>query len=220
MVPFWTQRLELFFFSKHKKWINELNLFEYNAKNGTLFQKWPIELNLFLWTFFSIWLTELNLCQYDSKNWIFFNMTQRIEHPFLKYESQKWTFFEKMTQRIGTFFSIFLKELNPFSKHDSQNWTIFCQIWRKESKPFSFHKIKITLRIEPFLKNMFHSENSTLLNLFMWLRELDFFFHNLKTWCFFFQKKKFYLQEPNFFQYDSKNWTFFSARLKELNFFF
>ena len=60
---------------------------------------------------------------------------------------------------------------------------------------------------------MAYFKNSTLLNLFIWLNELDLFFMTLRIEPFSAR-----LKELNSFQYHSKQWTFFSTWLKELNF--
>ena len=81
-----TQRIELFFLI----WLKELNSF---------FLIWLKELN----SFFLIWLKELNSFflirleefwsrQYESQKWTYFlNMTQRIRLSFLEYDARNWT---------------------------------------------------------------------------------------------------------------------------------
>ena len=100
-----------------------------------------------------------------------------IERIFLFYIrlKEQWFFLEIMTQRIELFWR---------NIYDSKNWTFFTK-----SKNWSF------------FTNMTHSKNSSLLNLFIWLKELNTFLNMTQR------------MEP-FSQNDSKNWTFSSKWLK------
>ena len=124
------------------------------------------------------------------------SMTPRIQPSFVKWLKELYVFFFNMTQRI-----------EPFLKHDSQIWTIFVKYDSKNRTLFSFTK-NMTLRIEPLWKNMIHSENPTLLNLCILLKELDFL-RDPKTWAFLFFQKFWLSRTELFFSIDSKNWTFF-----------
>ena len=85
--------------------------------------------------------------------------------------------------------------------------------------------------------NMTHSKNWTLMNLFIWHKELDFFRHDSKSCLLLFLNNMTRRIEPSFWtchnelKNDAKNWTslfsnmtqrieFFPKWLKVLNFFF
>ena len=103
--------------------------------------------------------------------------------------------FENMTQRIGTFFLVWLKELNL---------RFYVTQWIELL-------FSLTQRIELF----FCQE--------IWLKELNFF-HDSKNWTFFFQKYDsknwniFWIKELNLFsRIRLKELNLFSTWLKELN---
>ena len=134
-----TLRIEPFFFFWKRKKNDSQDLFLKKQRTFFFFWIWLTSLNFF-WirltelNIFGIRLKELNplFLEYDAKNWTvwFLKMTHRIE-PFF------------VTQRIGTFFCIWLKELNflydsqncffsisthrieLFLEHGSRNWTFF-----------------------------------------------------------------------------------------------
>ena len=100
-------------------------------------------------------------------------------------------------------------------------------MWLQELNAFFFFENSSNWS---FYTNMIHSKNSTILNFFIWLKELDLF-HDSKNWTFFCTAQRIELfsvslKEVNFspidskkwtlLNYHSKNWIFFSW-LKELN---
>ena len=110
-------------------------------------------------------------------------------------------------------------------------------LWNNDPKNrtyFFFSKKHMTLRIElikksknwSFLTNMTHSKNSSLLNLFIWLKELNLFPQNDSKILFFGLDSELiffwlWLSEWYCFVYfDFYNWTFFILRPRGLNFFF
>ena len=150
--------------------------------------------------FFWTELTELNLL----------NMTHRIG-PSLK----KWLI------EFEPFFSTWVKENDSIFDHDSKiiSFYIFDS---KNNDPF--WEI-MTLRIElfftksknwSFFTNMTHSKNSSLLNLFIWLKELNTFLNMtqriglVSKWLKELNRVSKWLKEFN---------LFFSKWLKELNLF-
>ena len=164
---------------------------------------WCKELNrLVSW----IWLKDLNFC-YELKTCFFLirltdlnpsslNMTQRIE--LFESVTQRIELFENMTQRIELF-------------------------WKYDSKIITLFAVKMTQRIELFLRirldriELFFEYDSKNLTLF-WIRlkELNLFLNDSKNWSFFFDLQNWTLSFLNMtqrlelvFEYDSKNWTSF-----------
>ena len=194
-------------------WLKELNFFMSQKNSTSLFTRLK-ELSLLCFNMtkriFLIWLKELNFsCLKRIERFFPFDVTQRNEpfpircvsknSTFLqrknKYDSENWTFWKSMTQRIQPSFVKWLKELYVFFfQYDSKNWTLL----KHDSQIWTIFLKNVTQRIEPFfsswdgcdsknwtsLKNMIHSENPTLLNLFILLKELDFL-RDSKTWAFF-----------------------------------
>ena len=111
-------------------WRTELNIFSlmshriehfWTRKNWTFFFSWRKELNHFFFFGDSIEHfsdpKKLNiLFEHDSQNWtLFWNVTQRIEPDFQKNDSKNWSLFTK-----------WLKELNLF----------FLKVWRSTIETF------------------------------------------------------------------------------------
>ena len=196
----------VFLFINTKKRINELNLFEYDAKNRTLFQKWPIELNLFLWT-----LT---------------NMIHRIELIFSIWH--RFEFLSIRLKELNILFEIWVTELNLFWKMDSKNWTLF-SIWPQELNPFKTwlkelnHFLpNMTQRIEPFFFSWggCDSKNWTFFEKYVSLWEFNTFepFHVTQRIVLFHMTQRlgvFFFKNLTFM-----NRTFFPVWLKELTLFF
>ena len=176
--------IELFFLwfdSKTElfKWLKELNplcefdsrrelFFRYAYKNWTLFSNISLqelnfvrkrhkELNVFFF-FEEIWLKEL-ICQKNwlKDFWIFFHMTKELT----------------VTRRIESF-------LLKFGKNRT-NWIFFRKKEMTQRIELSFwnmsERIKLLLR-ETWLEDFFWTKSRKLLNLFLWLKELNF----LRTW--------------------------------------
>ena len=184
----WLQELKLVWFGRwiFSIWIKELSLFPTISLNywpflnmthriEHLVQKHDSQNRLKTWLieiepFFSTWLKEMTPFLVRLKAYFYFtnDMTRRINWSFCENMTQRifsrkmtlWIEpFQKLTPRIELFFlKKKIKELNPF---------LFFSMWLKD---FNFLQ---TLRMEPFSKNMTHSKNSTFLNLFIWLKELD-----------------------------------------------
>ena len=181
-----------------------------------LFSIWLTELKSF-----SIWLKELNLSCFPV--WL-----KELNFSF-EFDSQKWTFFLNMTQRI------------EFFEHDSKesNLPLF-GVWLKELNFFFF--LNMTQRIEFFNdsqnRTTFFEDDSKNRTHFFWTqhKKLNFCWKNTKITLFFeklkksnhFQKNMTQRIEPFFcfekmtqkievFSYDSKNWTHFSICLNEVN---
>ena len=124
------------------------------------------------WTLFRS--KELNiLFEYDSQNWtLFWNVTQRIEPDFQKIDSKNWSLF---TRR--------LKELNPLHKMTQRIEPFFLKVWPSTIEPFEKYDSKdwtllfnMTQRIEP----SFHK----------WLEDLNFLLQICLIESHFFWKKK------------------------------
>ena len=119
----WLIEIELTFWT----WLKELNHFSFKKYNSKY------------WTHFTIWLKELNPFFHMSQwigfflnilkelNPIFLNMTQRIEHSFFSYVTQRiLTLFLNMIHRA--FFFKWFKELNNIRKCNSKNLNLFLKI--------------------------------------------------------------------------------------------
>ena len=124
--------------------------------------------------FWKIWLIEIEpfFSTWVKENDSIFDHDSKNISFYIFDSKNNDPFWEIMTQRIELFF---LKKHN-----DSKNWTFF-----KKSKNWSCWS---------FFTNKTHSKNSSLLNLFIWLKELNTF-----SWI--------WLKELDLFQNDSKNWT-------------
>ena len=129
-----------------------------------------------------------------------------IEHCFSTRVKENESF--GMIQRIFLFYKMYdsKNKFISFKKKDTKNWTFPFEKRIKELDPFLFD---VTQRIDFFFansrngslfiqKNVTHSDNSTLLNLFIWIKELHLLL------CTTQRKEPFVL-------HDSKNWTFFSV---------
>ena len=114
-----------------------------------------------------------------------------------------------------------------------EQWSFFSEIMTQRIELIFFFLKHMTLKIElikksknwSFFTNMTHSKNSSLLNLFIWLKELNLFPQNDSKILFFGLDSELifwlWLSEWYCFVYfDFYNWTFFILRPKGLNFFF
>ena len=162
---FFTQRIEPFYFIKNIS--IELLILKITQRIESFFS-WLKELN-----FFPVWLTEL------------FFSNHRIE-LFFEYDSQKWTYFLNMTQRIEPFnFWKWLTELNllfswleelSFSSNDSKNWTYFWMTqknwtsWNDSKKWTNFFQFRLT-EMNPFSLNM--TQRIGLFVSWVWRNELN-----------------------------------------------
>ena len=208
-----TQRVGVF--SQYDSKSSTFLVFPYDSKN---------------WTFFFL--------QFDSKNCVFLNLTQRVEpflmnmtqwiEPLFEYDSENWTSFLSMTQRIWFFWNYPKKWTNK--KKRWKNRTAFIMTQRIE---FFFQKktqtnefLSMTHRMEHFFFFIIFQDDSKSWSLFStWLKELNplFFSKCLKelNFSFFFKM----LKELNLsfiwttFLHDSMNWIFFSIWLEELSLF-
>ena len=174
-------------------WVTESNTFLNTKELNLLLFLRRKELNHFFfwrlnWTLFRS--KELNiLFEYDSQNWtLFWNVTQRIEPDFQKIDSKNWSLF---TRR--------LKELNPLHKMTQRIEPFFLKVWPSTIEPFEKYDSKdwtllfnMTQRIEP----SFHK----------WLEDLNFLLQICLIESNFFlkKKKKRWLQELIFWKYQSK----------------
>ena len=81
---FFYSKIELFF-----TWLEELNFFQYDSKN---------------WTLFEIWFKELFL-NLDSKNWTFYYLTQRVELFIGEFQ-----FFESYSKKVQCWKKVIFKK--------------------------------------------------------------------------------------------------------------
>ena len=210
-----TQRIELFWliwliWSKglfFLWWVTESNTFLNTKELNLLLFSWRKELNHFFfwrlnWTLFRS--KELNiLFEYDSQNWtLFWNVTQRIELDFQKIDSKNWSLFTRRLKELSPLHKM-TQRIEPFfSKYDLQQLNLLKNM---------------TQRIEP----SFHK----------WLEDLTFLFQICLIESNFFLKKKRWLQELIFWKYQSKyrnfilmtqriEFFFWKTWLTELNHFF
>ena len=169
-------RIKLLFF---QTWLKKLNPFsiEYDAKNWTFLSN-TTHRNEPLF-FFWIWLTEMNhsFFEFDSEmNHSFFWIT-----TFFEYDSQNWTSFLKMTQRLESFFPqnmtfknwTFVKNMTQRIDFCVMNQSLFLKIiWLQELKLVWFGRwifFNLNQRIKPFSNNI-----SQLLTIFWtWLTEIE-----------------------------------------------
>ena len=189
-LKIWLTELNPFSFQKKKHKNESMNwtFFEYDAKNRTLFQKWPLELNLFFFKnlffdmthrielIFSNMTERIDFFQYDSKNW-FLTMIQRIQCLKKNIDTKTWAFFLNYDAKNWTF-PTWLKELNLLSNSLNQRFAL-C---------FFFN---LTQRVEI---------------LSIWLKELNFFKWWLKELNFLMTERI----ERFFFRCDSKEMNRFS----------
>ena len=197
-----TQRIEPFLSLKRIEpsssfsWRKELNPFFGDSiehfsdpKNWTFFLNTTHRIELFFWNVTQ--RIEQDFQKFDSKNWTLFTRRQRIE-PSSQNDTKNWTLL--WTWLTETFLNYNSKNffLMKYDSQNSKNWTFFSQMSQRielsEEKHYSQNWTWV-IEIEPFF--------------FTWLKELNLFF-----WL--------WLKELNFFDYDSKNWTF-DYWLKELN---
>ena len=140
-----------------------------NIKNWIFLQIW-LRIQPFLNLF--IWLEELNIFWYDSQNWTFFlNVTQRIVIFYKKWVPE-WIFRMWLKElshcwkilRIESFYK-YDWEFNPFwtFSYDSKNWTFF----------------DMTRRIEPFFQ--YDSKNWAFSQKYH-SKIIDLFWHHSQNW--------------------------------------
>ena len=188
-------------------WLSERYCFVYfDSNNWTVFKIRPKGLNFFDWLINMIQRIVFSLMSHRIEHFFeheriepSFFMTQRIEPIFLErlnwtlfrskelnilfeYDSQNWTLFWNVTQRIEPSFHKWLEDLNFLLQICLIEITFF---WKKKKKDDS--------------KNWFSENiNQIIQTLFWWLKELSFFLTNMTHGT-----------EP-FFPCDSRNWTLLS----------
>ena len=221
-----TQRVEVFLQYDSKS--STFLVFPYDSKNWTFFFLiWLKELC------FLTWLKGLNsLLKLTQKGWTFFllNMTQWIE-PLFEYDSQNWTSFLSMTQRIWIFFLKMTQRNEPIRKKRWNNWTAFCYdsknwnfffkkrlkqmsfwVWLTGIEHFFLNFFKMTQRVEPFVfLKMSHRIELFFFFFFKMLKELNLSF----IWTIFYMTQwiEFFLNLTRRVE------PFFLIWLKELDFF-